>query len=205
MADRLTVLSPVQKGLIWRVRITWPKGLIRHFGKFTERLWLAKRPITPELRPADHLVPPRHTPKYSQALRLQHMVAAVVVTVVGFSSSSARSDQYPVLNVAPICHALTDRSDLQLGIRDVSFDECMKAEQADRTTMINEWSTFSADDSRHCAAEATMGGESSYTDLLTCLEMARDVRKLHSEADKPSGPVPEGLPAPVGHRQPTAR
>jgi hypothetical protein len=213
MADALTVLSPVQKGSIWRVRITWPKGLVRHFGKFTsekqasdwitDRPWLAKRPTIAEPRPADLPVPPRHTPKYRQALRLQHVVAAIVVTVVGFSSSSARSDQYPVLNVAPICHALTDRSDLQLGIRDVSFDECMKAEQADRATMINEWSTFSADDSRHCAAEATMGGESSYTDLLTCLEMARDVRKLHGEADSASAPGSAPPPAP-GRRQPTS-
>src|SRR5262249_3831793 len=112
-------------------------------------------------------------------------VAAVVVAAFGFSISSARSDQYPVLNVpvlnvAPLCHALTDRSSLQLGIRNVSFDDCMKDEQNDRQTMINEWSTFSADDRRHCVSEATMGGESSYTDLLTCLEMARDVRKLHS-------------------------
>ena len=27
-----------------------------------------------------------------------------------------------------------------------------------------------------------MGGESSYTELVTCLEMARDVRALHKEA-----------------------
>jgi hypothetical protein len=26
-----------------------------------------------------------------------------------------------------------------------------------------------------------MGGESSYTELITCLEMARDVRKLHQQ------------------------
>ncbi len=44
--------------------------------------------------------------------------------------------------------------------------------------MKTEWSTFSAADKKHCIAEATMGGESSYTDLITCLEMARDVRKL---------------------------
>ena len=44
--------------------------------------------------------------------------------------------------------------------------------------MKNEWSTFSASDKKHCIAEATMGGESSYTELVTCLEMARDVRKL---------------------------
>ena len=30
-----TVLSPVQKGSIWRVRITWPNGKKSHFGKFT--------------------------------------------------------------------------------------------------------------------------------------------------------------------------
>jgi hypothetical protein len=68
----------------------------------------------------------------------------------------------------------------------VTFDECVKAEQADRETMIKEWSTYSADDKRHCIAEATMGGESSYTDLLICLEMARDVRALNTQTgDQP--------------------
>jgi len=46
-----------------------------------------------------------------------------------------------------------------------------------------------------------MGGDSSYTELLTCLEMARDVRQLHDEAQKPAAPtaVPK---APPGHAQP---
>ena len=100
---------------------------------------------------------------HTQSVRVEmfrwYPAAAVMVAALGFSISSARSDQYPVLNVAPLCHALTDRSSLQLGIRDVSFDDCMKAEQNDRQTMINEWSTFSADDRRHCVSEATMGGE----------------------------------------------
>jgi len=68
----------------------------------------------------------------------------------------------------------------------VTFDQCMKAEQTDRETMIKEWPTFSASDKAHCIAEAQMGGESSYTDLVTCLEMARDVRALKGQAaDKP--------------------
>ncbi len=58
----------------------------------------------------------------------------------------------------------------------------MKDEQDDRNEMIKEWPTFSASDKRHCIAEATMGGESSYTDLVTCLEMARDVRTLPKAA-----------------------
>jgi hypothetical protein len=113
---------------------------------------------------------------------------ATAVLIFAFISPwPAWSDEYPTLNVAPLCHGITEQSDLQEGFRSVSFDECMKAEKTDRETMINEWSSFSASDRTHCVAEVTMGGESSYTDLLTCLEMARDVRALH----KGSGEKPE--------------
>ena len=47
-------LSPVQKGRVWRVRIKWPNGTVRHFGKFasekaamgwiTSHPWLAEAP-----------------------------------------------------------------------------------------------------------------------------------------------------------------
>ena len=133
------------------------------------------------------------------------------------NAQAARSDQYPVLNVAPVCHGISSQSSLEAGLRNTSFDECIKGEQSDRETMIKEWSTFNADDKRHCIAETTMGGESSYTDLVTCLEMSRDVRKLHSEErastatqqatpppDTSSAPDQQTPPAPVGHRQPTA-
>jgi hypothetical protein len=137
----------------------------------------------------------------------QYTAAAVAVALaaLGVSVSAARSDQYPTLNTAPLCHGITEQSDLEEGFRSVSFDECMKAEQTDRQTMIKEWSSFSSDDKRHCIAEATMGGESSYTDLLTCLEMARDVRQLHSEANTSSAAAQQVPPAPVDHRQPTGQ
>jgi hypothetical protein len=31
-----------------------------------------------------------------------------------------------------------------------------------------------------------MGGDSSYTELLTCLEMARDVRAMRQQQSKPA-------------------
>jgi len=114
-------------------------------------------------------------------MKPRYTIAVFILAAFSFSISPTRSDQYPILNVAPLCHALTDRSNLQLGLRDVSFDDCMKAEHADRETMIKEWSTFSADDKRHCIAGATMGGVPSYTDLVTCLEMARDVRAIRAQ------------------------
>ena len=90
---------------------------------------------------------------------------------------------------------------MEAGLFQTSFDQCMKEEQAVRDTMIKEWAAFSSDDKTHCVAEATMGGDSSYTELLTCLEMARDVRELHKQPNSLSEQnIP---PAPVGHRQPT--
>ena len=41
-------MSPVQKGKVWRVRITWPNGAVRHFGKFTSEkdamAWITRHP-----------------------------------------------------------------------------------------------------------------------------------------------------------------
>ena len=49
-----------------------------------------------------------------------------------------------------------------------------------------------------------MGGESSYTELLTCLEMARDVRAMRAEQ---LGPAPVGaasgaIQGPMGSGKP---
>jgi hypothetical protein len=87
-----------------------------------------------------------------------------------------------VLHVEQICHGIVNQSGGSLTVGDpkVAFTQCMDAEKADREALSKEWSTFTADDKRHCTAETTMGGESSYTELITCLEMARDVRKLRA-------------------------
>ena len=134
-----------------------------------------------------------------------YVATIAILASLAVSVSVARSDQYPTLNTAPVCHGITEQSDLEAGLRQTSFDQCMQAEQADRETMIKEWSTFTADERVHCVAETTMGGESSYTELITCLEMARDVRQLHSQGNSSSAPAQQVPPAPVGHRQPTAQ
>jgi hypothetical protein len=99
---------------------------------------------------------------------------------------SARADDVPVLHVEQICHGIVNQSgdSLSAGDPKVAFSQCMDAEQKDRETLVKEWPNFAADDKRHCTAETTMGGESSYTELVTCLEMARDVRKLREPQPK---------------------
>ncbi len=58
---------------------------------------------------------------------------------------------------------------------------CLDSEQATRDELAKEWSGFAPADKTACTNEARMGGESSYTELLTCLEMARDVRAMQSD------------------------
>lgn len=108
------------------------------------------------------------------------LLAVVAVTTAAVSTVAARSGGYPVIDVAPLCRGLTGSSSLLEGLDAGSFDQCVKGQQDDRQDMIKQWSTFSAEDKRHCIAVATMGGVSSYTDLVSCLEMSRDARKLPS-------------------------
>lgn len=105
-----------------------------------------------------------------------------VTAAIGVWPTAARSDGYPVLDTAPLCRALTSSTSLLEGLGTGTFDQCMSGQKDDRQAMIEQWSTFSAEDRRHCVAEATMGGVSSYTDLVSCLEMSRDARKLPSAA-----------------------
>jgi hypothetical protein len=57
---------------------------------------------------------------------------------IALSVTAARGDQYPTLDIAPVCHGISEQSDLQGGLRTVPFDECIKAEQEDRDAMIKE-------------------------------------------------------------------
>jgi hypothetical protein len=105
---------------------------------------------------------------------------AVGVSLYAFSTPMALADEVPTLDVAPLCHGIADQGadPFEAGDPMVSFKQCMESERNDRATVAKEWSGFSADSRQMCTDEATAGGESSYTDLLSCLEMARDVNKL---------------------------
>jgi hypothetical protein len=111
-----------------------------------------------------------------------YSLSIAAAAAVVFPAFLAHADDIPVLHVEQICHGIVNQSGGSLTVGDpkVAFTQCMDAEKADREALSKEWSTFTADDKRHCTAETTMGGESSYTELITCLEMARDVRKLRA-------------------------
>ena len=132
-----------------------------------------------------------------------YFAPAIAIAMIMPPMPSARSDDIPTLDVHPVCRGIASQSELEAGLQRTNFEQCLQSEQAVRDEIKKEWSTFSTADKTHCVALARTGGESSYTELITCMEMARDVRKLHQDANSLSEQnVP---PAPVGHRQPMSR
>jgi hypothetical protein len=132
-----------------------------------------------------------------------YFAPAIAIAMMMPAILSARSDDIPTLDVNPVCHGIATQGELEAGLQQVSFQQCVKSEQEVREQIKKEWSTFSTADKSHCVALAKTGGESSYTELITCMEMARDVRKLRENANSlPEQNIP---PAPVGHRQPMSR
>jgi hypothetical protein len=132
-----------------------------------------------------------------------YFAPAIAMGMIMPAILSARSDDIPTLDVNPVCHGIAMQGELEAGLQRTSFQQCVQSEQDVREQIKKEWSTFTTADKTHCVSLAKTGGESSYTELITCMEMARDVRELHKNANGlPEQNIP---PAPVGHRQPTSR
>jgi hypothetical protein len=53
---------------------------------------------------------------------------------------------------------------------------CADEETQARDTLQTEWIQFTPSAKRQCYEEANIGGTPSYVELLTCLEMERDVK-----------------------------
>jgi len=109
-----------------------------------------------------------------------YFVPAIAIAMIMPAILSARSDDIPTLDVRPVCRGIASQSELEAGLQRTNFEQCVQSEQATREQLKKEWSTFTTADKSHCVSLAKTGGESSYTELITCMEMARDVRALRS-------------------------
>jgi hypothetical protein len=98
------------------------------------------------------------------------------------------ADSVPTLNVEQVCEGIAQQGGVTFHDPQIGQEkkDCLDSEKQIRDELVKQWSSFSAADRSACTSESVMGGDSSYTELLTCLEMARDVRNLHDEANKPA-------------------
>jgi len=95
----------------------------------------------------------------------------------------------PTLNIEQVCEGIAQQGGVTFHDPAIAQEKknCLESEQSTREELVKQWSSFSVGDKAHCVNEARMGGESSYTELLTCLEMARDVRAMRSEPTNAPG------------------
>ncbi len=111
-----------------------------------------------------------------RAKQMSHAFLLSFTIVGGF----AYADDVPDLNVDPVCRGIAKQAagPGERGDSDLAFSQCVKGEQAMRQKLKGEWSTFAPADKATCVG-SEHGGLPSYTDLVTCLEMARDARQMN--------------------------
>jgi hypothetical protein len=97
-------------------------------------------------------------------------IAASMLALLGL----AAGEPLPSINPEPSCRSAAERAK---PVGDIEV--CMRLERAARDELIKRWETFSADDKATCIPLAMAGGiPPTYTELLTCLDLKRDARRL---------------------------
>jgi hypothetical protein len=105
-------------------------------------------------------------------------------------------DSVPTLNVEQVCTGIAQQGGVTFHDSAIAQEkkDCLDSEQGIRDELVKQWPSFNGSDKVHCTNESTMGGESSYTELLTCLEMARDVRAMRTAEPQDAMGTPLGPP-----------
>ena len=87
------------------------------------------------------------------------------------------ADEVPTYDVAATCHA-ESQGDPGAGI----VAACMAQERTARETLAKQWNQFTAQSKTTCMqTETDVAGVRSYVELLTCLQIAKDVKSLPKE------------------------
>ena len=89
------------------------------------------------------------------------------------------ADGPPTFNVEKNCGTIASRV-----ASAAEFEACMSLERSARDQLVKEWAQFAPADRSHCLQLSTLGGDPTYTELLTCLELERDARKLREEKER---------------------
>jgi hypothetical protein len=99
------------------------------------------------------------------------MHPTILALAVGTQLLTPVSDRIPKLDVEATCKASVE-ADKATGLAlPQSFDTCMSDENSALQQLRPIWSSYSASIQASCQGEAVAGGNASYVDLLTCLQM----------------------------------
>lgn len=100
-------------------------------------------------------------------------------TILVAAANAAAAQEIPNFDARPGCQAGA-RSGL---IARPDVDACVASERKARDQMTAEWGQFNGADKQRCIAKTHLGGPPSYVEVLTCLELARDVRRMPKDGN----------------------
>lgn len=101
------------------------------------------------------------------------MVAALAAVSLGMPVFVAAADDVPTYDVRKSCKADTQSYSAQ------SVAGCLADEQSARATLVSQWAQFAPESKSRCSQMVgDVAGPQSYVELLTCLQMAKDVKGL---------------------------
>jgi hypothetical protein len=102
-----------------------------------------------------------------------------VSTLLLATSVVLAADNIPAFNVEPHCRTIAVRTGVPQD-RDV----CLRQEQAAKQQLVTQWREFAPAEKSHCLRLSTLGSDPTYTELLTCLELDRDARRLRERNEQ---------------------
>jgi hypothetical protein len=110
------------------------------------------------------------------------MMLPLPAMVIGAHLAFAIADTVPRLNVEPSCRMSAAGAG---GIPQQTVDACRKDEQDAHDQLVREWASFAPRDRATCVDLSKAGGDTTYTEVLTCLEMMRDARQIPADSKNP--------------------
>jgi hypothetical protein len=102
------------------------------------------------------------------------MLFHLPIVIAAMLSLIAVSDTVPQFDIARECGFE--------GEQVVEFGRCSENERAAFLQLQNTWAHFAHADKENCSVSTRIGGYESYVELLTCLEMARDVNDANNDS-----------------------
>ncbi|MPZ39257.1 MAG: hypothetical protein GEU95_14600 [Rhizobiales bacterium] len=103
------------------------------------------------------------------------MLPFLAVAVLALHPFSAAAQNVPTFDVGPQCSAQAKAAP-ELG------QACLADEKKAREDLVGQWAQFAPDSKARCTQMATgVAGIRSYVELLTCLQIAKDVKGLPKE------------------------
>ena len=131
-----------------------------------------------------------------RAILTNAAAAAGVVFALVFGCPQDAHAQPPGLNISQTCRtAAGAMATLASENKQNHFDQCVESEQKARAVIVKDWTTFSSADKARCLQ--TKVYLPNYVEWQSCLETAREVRKLRASQPASDAARQVALPAPA--------